>query len=74
MSREELSSLASISVTWLRQIEAGIFWPGEDARARIRAALKLCPVHREFGVKCNHELPVPPDEELYSKLIDGKHE
>ncbi len=72
MTREELASLAGISVTWLRQIEAGMFWPGQEARERIRTALEECPIHRAFGIKCGHRLPVPEDERLYSKISDLK--
>jgi transcriptional regulator with XRE-family HTH domain len=65
MSREELATAAGISAAWLRDIEAGEK-PSVEVKQSLRAALSRCPVHFEFGVKCDHVLPVPPDEELYA--------
>lgn len=56
--------MAGITVHWLRHIENGQK-PSQDVKDAIRSALKICPIHSAFGVKCTHELPVPPDEELY---------
>lgn len=67
MSREELAEAAKISVPWLRQLEMGKELPGPDARVRLRAALEICPIHRDFKIACNHKLPVPPDDQLYSR-------
>lgn len=67
LSRAELADLAAVSEAWIRDIETKGERPGADAAARIRAALEECPIHRKFGVKCDHKLPVPPDNKLYSK-------
>lgn len=65
MSREELAIAAGISAAWLRDIEAGEK-PSDEVKKSLRVALSRCPVHRDLGVKCDHPLPVPPDEELYA--------
>lgn len=65
MSRDELAEMAGIKPTWLRHIEDGKK-PSEQVKLALRRALEQCPVHRSFGVQCDHKLPVPPDEELYS--------
>ncbi len=65
MSREELAELSGLKLNWIRHIENGSK-PGPKTRAAIRKALKICPIHRAFGIQCSHVLPVPPDEELYA--------
>ncbi len=68
MTREEFARAVGISPTWLRDIEAGEP-PGAGTKERIRAALERCPIHAEFGVECNHKLPVPNDEDLYAPIL-----
>lgn len=65
ISREELAEMAGISVHWLRHIEGGQK-PSDDVKKALRRALEQCPIHRAFGVKCDHKLPVPSDDVLYS--------
>lgn len=67
MSREELADLAGVSAAWIRDIETKGERPGAEAMERLRQALEQCPIHRAFGVKCDHKLPVPSDDELYSR-------
>lgn len=67
MSRPELAKLSGLKTNWIRHIENGSK-PSKEAKAAIRRALEQCPVHLDFGVKCSHKLPVPPDEYLYSSM------
>lgn len=67
MSREELHTMSGVSVSWIRQLEEGKERPSAEVAKKLRAALEQCPVHRELGIKCDHKLPVPSDDDLYTK-------
>jgi DNA-binding XRE family transcriptional regulator len=64
-TREEMADGIGVKPNYYRHIENGSI-PSQQVKDAIRAMLETCPVHRDAGVKCNHKLPVPPDEELYS--------
>lgn len=65
MTREELAELSGVKLNWIRHIEQGQK-PSQEVKDRLRRALEMCPVHRSLGVKCDHKLPVPSDDKLYS--------
>ena len=67
LSREQLAGMSGISPSWLRAIEEKEEKPSREVKDALRAALERCPIHEAFGIKCTHKLPVPPDDELYSK-------
>lgn len=67
MTRDELAAMCGIKKNYLRHIETGTP-PSKETKAAIRRALERCPVHRDFGIKCEHKLPVPSDEVLYSPI------
>jgi transcriptional regulator with XRE-family HTH domain len=67
MTREEFAELAGLKLNWLRHIENGAK-PSAEKRAAIRKVLERCPVHKALGVNCNHKLPVPDDDVLYSPI------
>jgi transcriptional regulator with XRE-family HTH domain len=67
MTRSELAKLAGIKPNYLRHVENGTP-PGQETKDAIRKALERCPVHKALGVKCDHKLPVPDDDVLYSPI------
>lgn len=71
MTREELADLAGVKLNWIRHIENGSP-PSAATKDAIRRALERCPVHKALGVACNHKLPVPSDDYLYSPIAEGE--
>lgn len=67
MTRDELAELCGIKPNYLRHIENGTPC-SQQTKDALRRALERCPVHKAMGVKCDHKLPVPSDEVLYSPI------